>query len=392
MNGDQIADNETQVGAYAGHLYDITSLVQKRNAIVITTYPTDYDRDLAVGFIDWNPFPPDNGTGVWRNVTLRKTGPVLLGSLSVASRFVTDDLDVVNVTFQTRAQNLENRTVKVEASSTLANPDRTLAVRTLAMELPPYESRMLSITMENLTTLEVWWPKQWGHQPLFNAHLDVRVDGGAVSDIRTATIGIREVTAKLNEHQDIVFYVNKRPFQVRGAGYTSHMFQLWKNGDRFTTICRYLLDMGLNTIRLEGKLEHPELYDIADRLGAMVLPGWECCDKWEAWNVSRGDLRGITPDFHNHIVPWRPSDYAIANASMKHEAAMLQTHPSVLGFMIGSDRHPDDQATDIYVDALNDAGWRAPIISSASSRGFPERLGPSGMKMAGPYDWVPPSY
>lgn len=77
---------------------------------------------------------------------------------------------------------------------------------------------------------------------------------------------------------------------------------------------------------------------------------------------------------------------------MRHEAAMLQTHPSVLGFLIGSDRHPDDRATDVYIDALNDAGWQTPIISSASKRGFPERLGPSGMKMAGPYDWVPPSY
>lgn len=91
------------------------------------------------------------------------------------------------------------------------------------------------------------------------------------------------MSAKLNEYQDIVFYINRKPFQVQGAGYTSHIFQLWKDhDDRFTNICRYFLDMGLNTIRLEGKLEHPELYDIADREGIMVLPGWECCNKWEA--------------------------------------------------------------------------------------------------------------
>lgn len=44
--------------------------------------------------------------------------------------------------------------------------------------------------------------------------------------------------------------------------------------------------MGMNTIRLEGKEEHPELYDVADRLGLMVMPGWECCDKWEAWTYN----------------------------------------------------------------------------------------------------------
>ena len=53
--------------------------------------------------------------------------------------------------------------------------------------------------------------------------------------------------------------------------------------------------MGMNTIRLEGKMEHPELYEIADRLGLMVMPGWECCDKWEAWKyvhpIGRESLR-----------------------------------------------------------------------------------------------------
>lgn len=42
----------------------------------------------------------------------------------------------------------------------------------------------------------------------------------------------------------------------------------------------------MNTIRLEGKEEHPELYDVADRIGLMVMPGWECCDKWEAWTYN----------------------------------------------------------------------------------------------------------
>lgn len=160
MNGEQVATNEVQAGAYAGHIYDITSLTRERNAIVIQTYPTDYDRDFAVGFIDWNPSPPDNGTGVWRNVTLRKTGPVLLGPLSMGSRFVTDDLDVVDVTFQTRVHNLENRTVTVRALSTLEQPSGTLGNTTIAvgvadMEMPPYGSEILTMEMRNLTDVPV---------------------------------------------------------------------------------------------------------------------------------------------------------------------------------------------------------------------------------------------
>lgn len=64
----------------------------------------------------------------------------------------------------------------------------------------------------------------------------------------------------------------------------------------------------------------------------------------------------------------------------------------MLAFLIGSDFWPNDRATKIYVDALRAADWQLPIVPSASKRGYPELLGPSGMKMEGPYDWVPPNY
>ena len=41
---------------------------------------------------------------------------------------------------------------------------------------------------------------------------------------------------------------------------------------------RYVQDMGLNTVRLEGKLEPDEFFDIADRMGILVMAGWCCCD------------------------------------------------------------------------------------------------------------------
>lgn len=71
---------------------------------------------------------------------------------------------------------------------------------------------------------------------------------------------------------------------------------------------------------------------------------------------------------------------------------MMQSHPSLLGFLIGSDSWPNDEATEVYLEALKAMDWPNPIIASASKRGYPEALGPSGMKMDGPYDWVPPNY
>ena len=54
--------NETQVGSYGGHIYEITEYLSTGdNCILITAYPTNYLSDFAMGFVDWNPYPPDNG-------------------------------------------------------------------------------------------------------------------------------------------------------------------------------------------------------------------------------------------------------------------------------------------------------------------------------------------
>lgn len=384
LNGEQIASRDTQAGAFGGHTYDITSVVSYVNALLITVYPTNYNYDFAQGFVDWNPYPPDNGTGIWRNITLKQTGPVLLNPMSVQTKFNDPKLSSADVTIRAIARNLENRTVTVDMAAGLFDPWslKTLLNTTQKVDIPPHSSTEITIT-RRLSFPPVWWPWRWGKQSLVRAQINATVDG-TLSDSRRNVIGIREVTSQVNKHGDLIFFVNKQPFQVLGAGYSPDMFLQW-DSDHFEKICEYILDIGMNTIRLEGKMEQPELYDIADRLGIMVLPGWECCDKWEAWSYN--DEISVSP-FPN----WTSADYATAGNNMGHEASMMQTHPSVLGFMVGSDFYPDDKATAIYVEALKKAGWNTPIISSGSQRGYPALLGDSGMKMDGPYDWVPPNY
>lgn len=389
LNGQQIASRATQAGAYGGRSYDITPIVGDTNALLITVHPTTYDYDFAQGFVDWNPYPADNGTGVWRNVTLRETGPVLLTPMQIQTAFwrapgLKSHLGAANVTLRTTARNLEGRTVTVFVNAALSDPaaGRVLFKMGRIVDLPPHSSSEIRF-QQSIEDPPVWWPRQWGKQRLVSAQVNATVDA-VLSDCRHHKVGLREVTSALNAHGDLVLSLNQQPLQVLGAGYAPDLFLRW-DGDRFEKICEYVLDMGLNTIRLEGKMEQPELYDIADRLGVLVLPGWECCDKWESWSYN--DELSVSP-----VPVWTLGDYATAGANMAHEAAMMQTHPSVLGFMVGSDFHPDDDATAVYVGALTHAGWDTPIISSGSQRGYPAQLGPSGMKMDGPYDWVPPNY
>lgn len=378
LNGAKVADKSVQVGAYGGVEYDVTGAVGESNALLIQAYPTSYMNDLAIGFVDWNPYPPDNGTGVWRDVTVRQTGPVAMGNLVVTTDAKMPSPSAGTVTVKTTVRNLEKESVSALVEAVVAREDGS-GSKKISQMVTLSAGQSVQVTLS--TTIDnpgVWWPKQWGDQPLYTAKVTASA-GSSVSDTASKNFAFRTVTSKL-QGNDLVYSINSHPFQIIGAGYTSDIFLRWSPA-RWTSIVQYSLDMGLNTIRLEGKMEHPELYDIADRLGIMLMPGWECCDKWEAW------------PHNDHLAPpvpyWKDNDYYAANISMAHEAAMEQAHPSILTFLVGSDFAPDDKAAKMYVDAMNAAGWQTPIVASASENGpMPAVVGKSGMKMRGPYDWV----
>ncbi|KAF7594739.1 hypothetical protein BBP40_008446 [Aspergillus hancockii] len=383
FNGRQIASNLTQQGSYGGHRYDITPYIQNgRNALLIQAHPTNYLRDFAQGFVDWNPYPPDNGTGVWRDVELKQTGAVSMSPLRIVTDYTGSDAKRSTVTVKADLENHEGVALTGVVHGTIRSSDGTQTVAfSKNFKVEPHKSTKFTIDVPLLNP-KIWWPAAWGEQPLYTVEAIASVGKNVTSDQAPRTVfGIRHVTSRVNSHNDTEFSVNGYPFRVRGGGYSPDLF-LRFDLQRLQTIFRYMLDMGLNTVRLEGKQEHPELYDLADRMGLMVLTGWECCDKWEGWDYNE-DANGVK---------WTAKDYPIARASMLHEAEMMQPHPSMLGFLVGSDYWPNDHATKIYVDAMRRMDWPNPIIASASKRGYPELLGPSGMKMDGPYDWVPPNY
>ena len=84
------------------------------------------------------------------------------------------------------------------------------------------------------------------------------------------------------------FLINGKPVLIRGAGWAPDMF-LRDDAKRMEAEFSYVLNLGLNAIRSEGKLEDARFYDLADRDGIMILAGWECCDKWESAAKTGGE-------------------------------------------------------------------------------------------------------
>ncbi len=136
---------------------------------------------------------------------------------------------------------------------------------------------------------------------------------------------------------------------------------------------RYVKDMNLNTIRLEGKLEDEHFFNYCDEQGVLVMPGWCCCDHWEKWK------------------DWDEEDYRVSVESLQSQIHRLRSHPSVFVWLNGSDGPPPAKVEQAYLETLKKLDWPNPVLSSATEKKA-EHSGASGVKMRGPYEYVPPAY
>jgi exo-1,4-beta-D-glucosaminidase len=377
LNGHRIATRPELRGAYPVHEFDVTRWVREgANTLALRVHPADPQLDFSQGWVDWNPSPPDNNMGPWRGVDIVETGPVELRFPAVATDLSLPDLARAELTVKVDAVNLDSVPHDAIVSGIAAGVSLQKKIH---LETGQTQTVAFSPESDPALVLEhpkVWWPIGMGDHPLYDLKLTASVDG-AESDRATTTFGIRSATSKLTKQGYIQFFINGKPVLIRGGGWAPDMF-LREIPGRMEAEFSYVRNMGLNAIRSEGKLEDQHFYDLADRFGLMILPGWECCDKWESAAKTGGE-------------PWDDADMQIAQASMASEARLLRNHPSVIGFLIGSDNAPPPAIAKMYVDTLHAADWNLPIVSAAVDQ-TSTVAGPSGMKMAGPYAWIPPSY
>lgn len=377
VNGHLVADHAEVAGAYPVHEIDVTRWVHTgANILAMQVHPADPRMSLSIGWVDWNPTPPDNNMGPWRGVDIVQTGPVELSFPQVVSALSLPDLTHATLDVKVTAKNLDTVAHEATIEGTIAGVSVQQTVH-----LAPGQTQVVSFSPKTTPALaldhpKIWWPVGMGEHPLYPLEMTAAVDG-TTSDRATATFGIRSVSSSLTKQGYRQFFINGKPLLIRGGGWAPDMF-LRDDPARMEAEFSYVLNLGLNTIRSEGKLENQRFYDLADRNGVLILAGWECCDKWESAAKTGG-------------APWNDADMKVAEDSMASEARLLRNHPSVIGFLIGSDNAPPPPIAKMYVDALHAADWPLPIISAAVPKGTAE-TGPSGLKMEGPYDWIPPSY
>ena len=371
VNGVKVGDAKDVAGTYRAFEFNVSKNVQagKMNALALEIFAPQKD-DLGITWVDWNPTPADRDLGIWKEVFLTTSGDV-----SVRHPFVAAKLDAE---YRTAAL-----TVSADLHNTAEHPVKGIFrgdIEGISLEKPVElgagESKKVRFAPEEFTQLkfehpQLWWPYQMGEPNLYTAKLSFAADG-QTSDSASVKFGIREVTSEITDKGYRLFKINGRKLLIRGAAWTPDMFLRWSS-ERLDADLAYVHDMGLNTIRLEGRLDHDEFFDKTDRLGILVMPGWTCCDAWERWKLWKGDQRKI------------------AAASLTDQIGRLRNHPSVFVWLNGSDGPPPADVEKMYLGIEKDLEWPNPIISSASEEKTTV-TGKSGVKMTGPYEYVPPVY
>ncbi len=174
------------------------------------------------------------------------------------------------------------------------------------------------------------------------------VANGKILDEQQIRFGVREVTSELTAQGHRLFRINGQPIVIRGGGWSPDMM-LRQCAGSVAAEFDMVRDLHLNTIRLEGKIESNEFLRLADERGVFVLAGWCCCDYWEKWTE------------------WSTADLHIAAESLQSQMLRLRSHPSVLGWIYGSDNPPPAEVEQpLRRSDRPDVQWPNPVLSSAS--------------------------
>lgn len=380
VNGKLVASADSIMGPFCRHTIDITPYVKTENRLALKVRRAQ-PGEPNIGFVDWNPHPADESMGVFRPVTVHVSDRVAMSSSAVKSKINKNTLGEAWLTVEATLTNTSATPVSGTLRGSFDGHEISKVVT-----LAPGETRTVTVTPEDAPQLHVinprlWWCRNMGSPEMYSIQLTFTDDQGRMCDSDTVRFGIREIEDYLTSDNQRGFRLNGRPVLLRGAGWTDDIF-LRNDSARNAIEAAYVADMNLNTVRFENIWgTSQDIYDLCDSLGLMVLTGWSCQWEWENYIGSPCDeYGGIRTERHMNLI----------DRSLGDQVAWLRNHPSIIAWFVGSDMIPRPELERRYRRTLARLDDR-PCVTAAKDM-TSEISGPSGTKMAGPYDYVSPSY
>ncbi|MEA4917989.1 glycosyl hydrolase 2 galactose-binding domain-containing protein [Proteiniphilum sp.] len=391
LNGVKIAGDDLIQGSYGIWNFDITPFLKKgTNLLAVEIIPPVFGEDVHMGFVDWNPTPPDRLMGIWRGVLLSHTGPVSMRHSNVVTKVDKEILQSAEITLSTV---LTNHTGQSQNATIVASFDN-INIRK-EVELQANETREVFLMPEEFGELKMknpklWWPNNMGEQHLYDLTFSVQVSEEE-SDKDSFRFGVREIEDFWNEAGYRGFMVNGQKIMLRSAGWVDDIF-LGDPDEKVKAMVKYARHMNLNSLRLEGFWgRNRTIMDMADECGLLLMHGWSAHWEWDSYV-------GIP---HDDYVSIRGEEAEVIHSNnYRDQVLWLRRHPSVAIWTYGSDKLPRPSLEIRLNEIMAQIDTTRPVLSYCggamlmgdSDPRRSEISGPTGVKMEGPYDWVPPVY
>ncbi len=256
------------------------------------------------------------GGGIYRNVWLVKTSPVHFAHWGtfVSTPSITNDGAIVHV--RTEIENQSGQSVKTDTHVEITQAGQTDVIATASttgLSIPAGEIRSVELEMK------IQSPKLWSlnSRNLYRVETSILQNGKSV-DVGTTFLGIR--TAQFTADRGLVLNGER----VRINGVCNHhdlgLLGTAVNERALERQITILQEMGCNAIRTSHNPPAPELLDLCDRMGMLVLD--EAFDCWE---------QGKTPnDYSTLFKDWHERDI---RALVRRD----RNHPCVIAWSAGNE-------------------------------------------------------
>ncbi len=379
LNGQKVASREEMTGPFRQFQFDVTGLLKESNVLAVKLFRAE-DGDFNIGFVDWNPRPADESMGIFRPVWIHYSDAVSVENTAVRSKVDTVNLKKAWLTVETT---LRNRSAEpVEGDIVIDFEGRAFSY---PVSLAAGEERTVTLDSDDAGMLLVknprlWWCHNMGTPEMHSMNVSFVVNGRE-SDGENVDFGIRQIDSYMTPEGYKGFILNGKKVLVKGAGWTDDIFLRnpdWRNEMELD----YVRDMNMNAVRFEqvwGTSEN--VYDLCDRKGLLAIVGWSCFWEWENYSRTPNDEFGCIKE---------EDDMEMIALSWRDQILWLRNHPSIIAWYSGSDMLPRPTLEQKYLDILAEIDDR-PYVGAAKAL-VSELTGPTGMKMAGPYDYVAPEY
>ncbi len=291
------------------------------------------------------------GAGIYRNVWLTTLDPVHVDycGVRVSTPSITYNTATVSVETTVLNEYRTDRPVSLEVTILTDGGGVIGKATSSSVDIPSMGREIFTneIMLNN--------PRMWStYDPyLYMVRTDVLVDGVVVDSYET-TFGVRE----LRFDADRGFSLNGEPMKFNGVCLHSDLGCLGAavNYRAIERQLQIMKNMGVNAIRTAHNFPDPQVLELCDRLGIMVLN-----EAYDVWRVAKNGCNDYSLYFartageSEPALDWPDPDVTWAEVDTKDWVKRDRNHPSVVMWSIGNEIMPGEP--NMVQDAVDLKRW-----------------------------------